>query len=206
MVTGEERRTLPRFFKPESEKRRGRPRLSAFLPATFAFPWRMSSDSPLCVVATGGTLDKIYFDALSAFSCGEPQGPVVLRAAGVDHPVSVVSVCKKDSLELTDADRQHILDAILARPERRILLTHGTDTMPVTAAFLKGRVGDKTVVLTGAMQPALMRETDAPFNLGFATAASALLAPGVYIAMNARVFEAGRVRKNREAGRFEAIA
>ena len=144
----------------------------------------------LCVVATGGTLDKIYFDALSAFSCGEPAAPGVLHDAGADHPVAVVSVCKKDSLELTGADRAAILEAILSRPERRILVTHGTDTMPVTAAFLKGRVPGKTVVLTGAMQPALMRATDAPFNIGFASAATQLLPEGVYLAMNGRVFEA----------------
>lgn len=164
----------------------------------------MDSPLALCVVATGGTLDKVYFDALSAFSCGEPQAPVILKDAGVDHAVSVVSVCKKDSLELTDADRGAILAAILARPESRILLTHGTDTMPVTAAFLKDKVPGKTVVLTGAMQPALMRATDAAFNVGFAAAATRLLPAGVYIAMNGRVFEAGKVRKNREAGRFEA--
>lgn len=161
--------------------------------------------APLGVVATGGTLDKIYFDALSAFSCGEPAAPGLLRAGGVDHAIGVTSVCQKDSLELTDDDRAAILAAVLARPERRILITHGTDTMPVTAAFLKGHTADKTVVLTGAMQPALMRETDAPFNIGFAAAATALLAPGVYIAMNGRIFEAGRVRKNRAAGRFETV-
>lgn len=158
---------------------------------------------PLCVVATGGTLDKIYFDALSAFSIKEHAAPGLLRDAGVDHAVKLVSVCKKDSLELTDEDRKAILDAINGRPERRILVTHGTDTMPVTAAFLKGRTPGKTVVLTGAMQPASMRETDAPFNIGFAAAATQLLPEGVFIAMNGRVFEAGRVRKNREAGRFE---
>jgi len=163
----------------------------------------MFTPEPLCVVATGGTLDKVYFDTLSAFSCGEPQAPPLLAAAGADHPVSVVAVCKKDSLELTDADRDAILAAIRARPERRILLTHGTDTMPVTAAFLKDKVPGKTVVLTGAMQPALMRATDAPFNIGFAAAATQLLPGGVYIAMNGRVFEAGQVRKNREAGKFE---
>lgn len=166
-------------------------------------PAMQDTAAPLGVVATGGTLDKIYFDALSAFSCGEPAAPELLKKAGVDHAVGVTGVCRKDSLELTDDDRAAILAAILARPERRILVTHGTDTMPVTAAFLKGRTGEKTVVLTGAMQPALMRETDAPFNIGFAAAATALLAPGVYIAMNGRVFEAGKVRKNRDAGRFE---
>lgn len=158
----------------------------------------------LCVIATGGTLDKIYFDALSAFSIREHAAPGILREAGVDHAVELVSVCKKDSLELTDDDRKAILDAINARPGRRILVTHGTDTMPVTAAFLQGRTPGKTVVLTGAMQPASMRTTDAHFNIGFAAAATQLLPEGVYIAMNGRVFEAGRVRKNRDAGKFES--
>lgn len=160
---------------------------------------------PLAVVSTGGTLDKVYFDALSAFSCGAPAAPGILRGAGADHPVGLTEVCRKDSLELTDADRDAILAAVLARPERRILITHGTDTMPLTARHLLGRVGGKTAVLTGAMQPALMRETDAPFNIGFAAAATQFLPPGVYIAMNGRVFEAGRVCKNREAGRFESV-
>ncbi len=159
---------------------------------------------PLHVVATGGTLDKVYFDALSAFSCGEPAAPGLLAGAGVDHPVSVVSVCRKDSLELTDEDRQRICDAVVKAPCRRVLVTHGTDTMPVTAAYLKGRVPGRTVVLTGAMQPALMRETDANFNIGFAAAATQLLPEGVYVAMNGRVFEAGCVKKNREAGRFQS--
>lgn len=159
----------------------------------------------LLVVATGGTLDKIYFDALSAFSCGEPAARALLEEAGADHAVEVVSVCRKDSLELTPDDREAILAAILARPQRRVLITHGTDTMPETAAFLLGKTPGRVVVLTGAMQPALMRRTDAPFNLGFAVAATGLLDEGVYLAMNARVFEAGRVRKNRAEGRFESI-
>lgn len=163
----------------------------------------LTPTEPLHVVATGGTLDKVYFDALSAFSCGDPAAPRLLSAAGADHPVTCVSVCRKDSLELTDDDRAAILAAVVAAPCRRVLLTHGTDTMPVTAAFLKDKVPGKTVVLTGAMQPALMRETDANFNVGFAAAATQLLPAGVYLAMNGRVFEAGRVRKNREAGRFE---
>lgn len=158
---------------------------------------------PLCVVATGGTLDKVYFDALSAFSIAEHQAPGILSSAGADHETHLVSVCKKDSLELTDDDRKAILDAINSRSERRILVTHGTDTMPVTAAFLKGRVPGKTVVLVGAMRPALMRDTDAHFNVGFAAAATQLLPEGVFIAMNGRLFEAGRVRKNRDAGKFE---
>ena len=87
--------------------------------------------------------------------------------------------------------------------ETGTLVVSSHPVMPVTAALLKDRVPGKTVVLTGAMQPALMRETDAHFNVGFAAAAAQLLPEGVYLAMNGRVFEAGKVRKNRAAGRFE---
>jgi L-asparaginase len=74
--------------------------------------------------------------------------------------------------------------------------------MPLTAAALSD-IGDKVIVLFGAMQPARMRRSDAVFNLGYAMAAVTLLEPGVYIAMNGEVFEAGKVRKNLQAGKFE---
>jgi L-asparaginase len=109
---------------------------------------------------------------------------------------------RKDSLELTDADRQTILEAVKASASQRILITHGTDTMAQTAEVLKS-VADRTIVLTGAMQPARMRRSDATFNIGFAWAAVSLLPAGVYIAMNGEVFEAGSVRKNLAAQRFE---
>lgn len=151
---------------------------------------------------TGGTIDKIYHDASSEFVVGDSLLPELLAEANVSVPWRITGLLRKDSLELTDEDRSAIRAAVEACPEERIVITHGTDTMPETAAVL-GAVGGKTIVLFGAMQPARMRRSDAVFNLGFAMAAVRLLAPGVYIAMNGEVFEAGKVRKNLQAGRFE---
>lgn len=151
---------------------------------------------------TGGTIDKIYHDANSEFSVGESLLPELLSEANVTVPWRITELCRKDSLELTEADRADIRAAVAACPEERVIISHGTDTMAETAAALSD-IGDKTIVLFGAMQPARMRRSDAVFNLGFAMAAATLLEPGIYIAMNGEVFEAGKVRKNLRAGRFE---
>ncbi|MEM9414862.1 MAG: asparaginase domain-containing protein [Planctomycetota bacterium] len=158
------------------------------------------------ILTTGGTIDKVYFDALSEFQIGDPAVEFVLGQAGVETEHTLRRLMSKDSLELTDDDRTAIRDAVAQSEARRILITHGTDTMAKTAAAIEDAalaVG-KTVVLTGAMQPARMAQTDAVFNLGFAWGVMQTLGPGVYIAMNGRVFEAGHVRKNRDAGRFES--
>lgn len=123
------------------------------------------------------------------------------RADNIDHEVIMLI----DSLDMTDSNRQEILEAILSRSEERIIVTHGTSTMPETAEFLKGKVEGKTIVLTGAMRPFSLFQSDAPFNLGAAVTAARVLPSGVYIAMNGEIFEAGKVEKNVEAGRFQRI-
>lgn len=155
----------------------------------------------LHIFTTGGTIDKIYFDALSEFQVGESPLDSILREANVTLEYQLTSLMKKDSLELTDEDRELIYEAIETSSAQHILVTHGTDTMAKTAARLQ-EISNKTVVLTGAMQPARLRSTDAIFNVGFAIAAARLQPPGVYIAMNGQVFEAGHVRKDRAEGRF----
>lgn len=155
------------------------------------------------IFTTGGTFDKIYHDALSEFSIGEPMVPALLEEAQVSFEYALESLLRKDSLELTDEDRALIRRQVGACPERLVLITHGTDTMTETAAALQG-IGDKVIVLTGAMQPARMRQSDAPFNLGLAIGAAQCLQNGVYLAMSGRIFAAGTVHKNRAAGRFEA--
>jgi len=158
----------------------------------------------LLVLTTGGTIDKVYFDASSEYEIGGPTVPHVFREAGVTLPWRLESVFRKDSLELDDDDRSLIRHHCVEAPESHILITHGTDTMCETAVFLADVV-DKTIVLTGALAPARFRVTDAVFNLGLALGATQSMPPGVYIAMNGTVFKAGEVRKNREQGRFEAI-
>lgn len=156
---------------------------------------------PLLVVTTGGTIDKVYFDARSDYEVGESVVGKILRQAQVRLPFELLSVLRKDSLDLTDADRSQIRECIAARPERRVVVTHGTDTMTQTARTLQGLAG-RTIVLTGSLSPARFAETDAMFNVGMAFAAAQLLGAGVYIAMNGRIFPADRVRKDRERNEF----
>ena len=155
------------------------------------------------IFTTGGTFDKVYFDALSEYQIGEPVVADLLREANVDLDYSVVSLLKKDSLEMTDEDRETIRAAIAASDASRVLLIHGTDTMVDTAKVLSGIEG-KTIVLFGAMQPARLRFSDAMFNLGAAFSAVQLLPAGVHLVMNGRIFDPREVRKNRARGRFES--
>ena len=155
------------------------------------------------ILTTGGTIDKLYFDALSTYQIGDSVVDRLLQTARVTLPYRRVELMRKDSLELTDDDRALIRERVAACSETHVLITHGTDTMTQTAECLQDIAG-KVIVLTGAMQPARMRASDAPFNLGLALGALQCLPPGVYIAMNGQVFHAGQVRKNRHAGRFEA--
>jgi L-asparaginase len=154
------------------------------------------------IITTGGTIDKIYFDDKSEFQVGEPQVGEVLKEANVTADYEIISLMRKDSLHLTDEDRALICDAIRSDANRRFIVTHGTDTMTVTAKELQ-KIPDKIIVMTGAMQPAKFRLTDAIFNIASAFTAVQLLSPGVYIAMNGRIFEAHQVKKNPEQKRFE---
>ncbi|HEY3859390.1 MAG TPA: asparaginase domain-containing protein [Gammaproteobacteria bacterium] len=156
----------------------------------------------LRIFTTGGTIDKIYFDAKSEYEVGEPQIGEILREMGVGFPFEITSLMRKDSLDLTDADREIIRKAVSGDPAERVLITHGTDTMTDTAKALQGIPG-KTVVLTGSLNPARFRGSDAIFNIGGAVAAAQSLPAGIYIFMNGRVFDALKVRKNRDKNRFE---
>jgi L-asparaginase len=155
-------------------------------------------------ITTGGTIDKIYFDALSQFEVGESQVEHILKEGLVQFDYEIVSLLQKDSLEMTDADRAELRGYIEQDDARFYVITHGTDTMAETAEALQG-LGDKTIVLTGALTPARFRTTDAIFNVGMAVAAVQASEPGVYIAMSGQVFTAGEVRKNRAENRFEPI-
>ncbi len=160
----------------------------------------------LTFFCTGGTFDKIYFDAKSEFSVGDPQIIPLLKEANLSIEYDVISLLKKDSLDMTDEDRQLVSDRVVACASEKIVITHGTDGMVATAqALAKQSLGNKTVVLVGAMQPARMRYSDASFNLGFAVSAVQLLGAGIYISMNGRVFSHDNVAKNLTVGQFEAL-
>ncbi|HLU04927.1 MAG TPA: asparaginase domain-containing protein [Woeseiaceae bacterium] len=153
-------------------------------------------------ITTGGTIDKVYFDAISQFEVGDSQLKHILSDGLVDFEYDIVSLFHKDSLELSDEDRATIRERIEKDEAELIIVTHGTDTMVQTAAALDGIAG-KSIVLTGSLTPARFKSTDAVFNVGMAVAAVQIVQPGVYIVMNGQVFEGGKTRKNRAANRFE---
>jgi len=159
----------------------------------------------LLIVTTGGTIDKIYFDDKSDFQVGDPQIGRILEELGVAFRFQVIPIIRKDSLHIGDADRELVRATIAAQPTRHVLVTHGTDSMVQTARVLAA-IPDKTIVLTGALNPARFRGSDAEFNIGCAVGAVQSLPPGVYIAMNGRIWDPARVRKNVAANRFEEDA
>lgn len=156
------------------------------------------------IYSCGGTIDKVYFDAKSEFEVGSPQIERIFRDANVDFEFGIESLMQKDSLEMTDEDRSLIRHKIQSDEHSHFLITHGTDTMPETAKALLG-MPNKVIVLTGSMTPARFQVSDAEFNIGCAVGALQSQSAGVFIAMNGCVFTAGRVRKNRDVGRFEWI-
>lgn len=157
----------------------------------------------LTIFTTGGTIDKVYFDAKGDYAVGTPLVPQILANARVAMPVEVIELMRKDSLELTDADRARVVAAVAATSSAQIVITHGTDTMVETGRALQA-VSGKTIVLTGALQPGRFSDSDAAFNLGMAIAAVQALPAGVYVAVNGQIYEASRVRKNHAANRFES--
>ena len=140
--------------------------------------------------ATGGTIDKVYSDQKSEYQVGDPGVCEILRDSNVVVEYEVESLLRKDSLEITDAERERIVERVAAEACPRIVITHGTG---------------KTIVLTGAMQPALFRRSDAEFNIGAALAAVQILPPGVYLAMNGKIFAPDKARKNAALHRFEEV-
>ncbi|MEA3361852.1 MAG: asparaginase domain-containing protein [Thermodesulfobacteriota bacterium] len=156
------------------------------------------------IITTGGTIDKIYFDAKSSFEIGEPQIGEVLRDANLTIDYRIMPLLRKDSLDLNDADRELIKKAAIESSSEKIVVTHGTDTMVETANFLDG-ISGKTIVLTGAMQPARFRFTDAIYNIASAITAVQLLPAGVWIAMNGQIFDPEKSRKNVTMNRFEVV-
>ena len=130
----------------------------------------------------------------------------MLEQARVKSGVIVDVLMLKDSNDMTEEDRQSILERCRQMPEERAVITHGTDTMADTARFLGERIKDKTLILTGAMTPFVMERSDSLFNLGFAIASARQLPRGVYVVMNGMVFDWDNVRKNRDVGMFETLS
>jgi L-asparaginase len=157
------------------------------------------------IFTTGGTIDKIYFDQKSKYEVGEPTIDEVLQEANVTVDYRCEKIMRKDSLDLTEEDRQKIYEVIKADTHRQIVITHGTDTMIQTAQKLQPLAKEKVIVLTGSMMPAKFKSSDAMFNIGGALIAVQTLPPGVYIVMNGQIFNPRQARKNVELNRFEKL-
>jgi L-asparaginase len=159
----------------------------------------------ILILVTGGTFDKEYDEISGQLFFRETHIDGLLQLGRSQLNCRVETLMLKDSLEMTDSDRglirQHCLDA----RETCIVITHGTDTMTVTAALLAASNIPRTIVLTGAMIPFSFGSSDGLFNMGSALSFVQVLPHGVYIAMNGKIFDWDKVRKNRELGRFEAI-
>ncbi len=157
----------------------------------------------IAVFVTGGTFDKEY-DELSGtlfFKKSHVKEMLTLGRSLVSTRVETLMM--KDSLVMTDADRDLIAAKCISAKEKNIVITHGTDTMENTARYLAPRVSNKTIIITGAMVPYKFGSSDGQFNLGSALAYAQLLPAGVYVAMNGRFFQWDNVRKNKKAGYFE---
>jgi L-asparaginase len=157
------------------------------------------------VLVTGGTFDKTYDEIRGRLSFGETHVPEMLRLGRSRVPLAVETLMMIDSLDMTGRDRARIVERCSGCEERRIVVTHGTDTMVETAEALAEGVSAKTVVLTGAMIPYAFGSSDGLFNLGSALSFAQVLPPGVYIAMNGQCFAWNRVRKNMDTGVFESL-
>ena len=158
----------------------------------------------ITILATGGTIDKFYSVA-GTLDIGKPAAHDVLSRVLTDIRFDIRALIGKDSLDMTDEDRAELVAALNAVEQDQVLITHGTDTMSESARYIAKHadLGSKVVVLTGAMQPAVMAHSDGGFNLGAAISALNLLEPGVYISMSGRIFPAHTVRKDRARGIFE---
>ncbi len=157
------------------------------------------------IFVTGGTFDKEYNELDGRLLFKDTHLPEMLALGRSKVEVSVKTLMMVDSLDMTDTERDRIVQTCSLAAEHRIVITHGTDTMEVTARALGRAIKGKTIVLTGAMVPYKFGSSDGLFNLGSALAFVQSLPPGVYIAMNGRCFAWDNVKKNRKTGRFEEL-
>jgi L-asparaginase len=157
------------------------------------------------VHATARTFDTEYDELRGTHYYTGTHLPDMLSLARSRLDVEVETLMMVYSLDMGDADRERIAEAVEGCPERHVVVTHGTDTMVDTARVIARACPDKTVVLTGAMIPWAFGSSDGLFNLGSALSFAQVLPPGAWIAMNGRFFPWDRVRKNHDKGVFEEV-
>ncbi len=157
------------------------------------------------IFITGGTFDKEYNELDGKLFFKDTHLPEMLKLGRCKVPVEIRTLMLVDSLEMTDADRQIIVEQCRQCKEDQIVITHGTDTMEETAKILGKSITEKTIILTGAMIPYKFGSSDGLFNIGSALAFAGTLKHGVYIAMNGRCYLWNNVKKNKKTGEFEEL-
>ena len=159
--------------------------------------------STIRIFVTGGTFDKEYNELRGELYFRDTHIHEILELGRTSLDVQVKTLMMIDSLEMTDNDRKYILDSCKHAKEDLIIVTHGTDTMEVTAQVLGEANLNKTIILTGAMIPYKFGSSDGLFNMGCALAYVQVLPAGVYVAMQGHYFPWNNVTKNRAGGFFE---
>lgn len=166
----------------------------------------MPDDANIKLLVTGGTIDKVYNELTGELVFTQSHLPQMLEQGHCKADIHIETLMLKDSLEMEAVDRDIILQACQNSSESLIIITHGTDTMTLTAAYLATQISDKTIVLFGAMVPYAFKQSDSLFNLGSAISAVQCLSSGIYITMNGSVFPWDQVIKNKQQGVFESVA
>jgi len=155
-------------------------------------------------IQTGGTIDKEYphQSAGYAFTIGESAAEKLMQRMELSIDCQFVSCAQKDSMDLTDHDRDILVREIIQSSISQIIVTHGTDTMIETGTYLRTKIRDKTVIITGAMRPAAFQISDADFNIGAAVSACQTLGAGIYISMHGIIKEVSDVKRDLETGKY----
>ncbi|MEQ8362835.1 MAG: asparaginase domain-containing protein [Cyclobacteriaceae bacterium] len=155
-------------------------------------------------IQTGGTIDKDYPHTTKgwAFEFGEPATKRILEKLNPSFEHEILTAFQKDSLEITDEDRKKLADLIKSKPEDKVIITHGTDTMMETATYLSEQIKNKLIIITGAMRPEQFSNSDASVNIGCAIGAANLLHDGIYITMHGIVKSYKVMKRDLDTGKY----
>lgn len=157
------------------------------------------------IFITGGTFDKEYNELNGELYFQNSHMKELLELGRCKLDVEIETLMLVDSINMSDKERNYIINKCITEDIERIIITHGTDTMVKTARLLADSINNKTIVLTGAMIPVKFGSSDGLFNMGSALSIVQTLKTGIYIAMNGKIFTQGNVIKNKKLGIFETM-
>lgn len=169
----------------------------------------MSHKSGIHFIIAGGTIDS-YWDGTKDTTIPNERSviPRFVNMLKLYEKYDFSEICMKDSRDITSEDRKKLLEAVEKSEYKRLIITHGTYTLPDTARYLKANLenNDKTIIFVCSMIPIIgFTPTDAGFNIGYAVAKSQELPKGIYVCMNGKIFDSEEVFKILSEGRFGSI-